>query len=308
MPAIKVGIAVVIITLTSMGNSMAATKAPVPTFAQATKPKPKRISHYMREAGLTVLESLDGLESAETKYAVGVFSGGSGPMIDQDKELIDLREKSPDHLMAHMKINEQFPGDHHFLTALHLATLGASAVGQCVPAEYGGNKTKEECRESLERYVGCKRWVQDAIDSGIFNDNWNVECMGGEEEYHDVVEGQNPPQSPLLDSPPSVLNDAPNRLPSVRPRTNDTQPILLLRINPKYPPIAKAARIQGTVVMQIAITTSGQVESVRIVSGPPMLQQAAMDAVRAWRFRPNPVEVETTVNLVFDLSSGVTTE
>ena len=75
---------------------------------------------------------------------------------------------------------------------------------------------------------------------------------------------------------------------------------------PAYPPIAKANGIQGTVVLQATISRSGTIENLRVVSGPVMLQQAAMDAVKEWRYRPyllngEPVEVETTVNVVFKL-------
>ena len=82
--------------------------------------------------------------------------------------------------------------------------------------------------------------------------------------------------------------------------------MLLDKITPQYPAIAKAARIQGTVVLQATISKSGSIENLRVVSGPPMLQQAAMDAVRTWRYKPyllngDPVEVETTVNVVFNL-------
>ena len=81
---------------------------------------------------------------------------------------------------------------------------------------------------------------------------------------------------------------------------------LLDKTIPQYPAIAKAARIQGTVVLQATISKTGGIENLRVVSGPPMLQQAAMDAVRSWRYRPyllngDPVEVETTVNVVFNL-------
>ena len=76
---------------------------------------------------------------------------------------------------------------------------------------------------------------------------------------------------------------------------------------PVYPLIAKAARVEGTVILQATISASGTIENLRVVSGHPMLQQAAMDAVRNWRYRPyllngQPVEVETTVNVIFTLS------
>jgi protein TonB len=77
---------------------------------------------------------------------------------------------------------------------------------------------------------------------------------------------------------------------------------------PQYPAIAKAARIQGTVVLQATISKSGTIENLRVINGPPMLQSAAMEAVRGWRYKPyllngEPVEVETQVNVVFSLGS-----
>jgi protein TonB len=82
--------------------------------------------------------------------------------------------------------------------------------------------------------------------------------------------------------------------------------LLLQKTTPVYPPIAKAARVSGTVVLQATISKTGAIENLRVVSGPAMLQQAAMDAVKTWRYRPyllnnEPVEVETTVNVIFTL-------
>jgi len=75
---------------------------------------------------------------------------------------------------------------------------------------------------------------------------------------------------------------------------------------PQYPPIAKAARIQGTVVLQATISKSGAIENLRVLSGPPMLQHSAVEAVKTWRYKPyllngEPVEVETQVNVIFTL-------
>ena len=78
------------------------------------------------------------------------------------------------------------------------------------------------------------------------------------------------------------------------------------KTQPVYPPIAKAARVSGTVVLQATISKTGTIENLHVVSGPAMLQQAALDAVKSWRYRPyllnsEPVEVETTVNVIFTL-------
>ena len=82
--------------------------------------------------------------------------------------------------------------------------------------------------------------------------------------------------------------------------------LLIQRTPPVYPAIARTARVSGTVVVQATISKSGTIENSRVVSGPAMLRQSAQDAVKTWRFRPylldgQPVEVETTVNVVFNL-------
>jgi TonB family protein len=81
---------------------------------------------------------------------------------------------------------------------------------------------------------------------------------------------------------------------------------LLNKVVPVYPPAAKKAKIQGKVVIDAVIGTDGNVENLRVVSGPPELQQSALDAVRQWTYKPyllngDPVEVETTINIIYNL-------
>ncbi|MGD0830002.1 MAG: TonB family protein [Terracidiphilus sp.] len=80
--------------------------------------------------------------------------------------------------------------------------------------------------------------------------------------------------------------------------------LLLQRTAPAYPPIAKSAHVSGTVVIQVTIAKNGSVGNLRAISGPAMLRQSALDAVKNWRFRPymldgQPVEVDTTVNVTY---------
>jgi TonB family protein len=75
-------------------------------------------------------------------------------------------------------------------------------------------------------------------------------------------------------------------------------------VAPVYPPLAKAAHIQGVVVLHAILSKTGEVEKLEVVSGPPLLQQSALDAVRRWKYRPyllngEPVEVQTTINVNF---------
>jgi len=73
-----------------------------------------------------------------------------------------------------------------------------------------------------------------------------------------------------------------------------------------YPIDAKKAHVSGTVVLNAIIGRDGTVEDLQVVSGPEMLQQAALDSVKQWRYRPyllngDPVEVRTTINIIFTL-------
>lgn len=75
---------------------------------------------------------------------------------------------------------------------------------------------------------------------------------------------------------------------------------------PTYPAIARSARIQGTVVLAARISQAGEVTSLKVVSGPPMLRQSALDAVKTWKYKPylqdnQPAEVDTTISVVFTL-------
>jgi protein TonB len=86
--------------------------------------------------------------------------------------------------------------------------------------------------------------------------------------------------------------------------TGVLQGMLLAPIRPVYPAIAKAAHVGGTVVVEAVISRTGTIESLRVVSGPLMLQQAALDAIREARYQPfrlngEPTEVQTTITVNF---------
>jgi protein TonB len=84
--------------------------------------------------------------------------------------------------------------------------------------------------------------------------------------------------------------------------------MLLSPIRPVYPVIAKAAGVQGAVVIEAVISKAGHAESLNVVSGPPMLRNAALDAVRQARYAPyrlsgEPVDVQTVITVVFKLGA-----
>ena len=95
----------------------------------------------------------------------------------------------------------------------------------------------------------------------------------------------------------------------VRVSQGVSQGLLIHKVQPAYPPLARQARIQGTVVLQALIGKDGAIQNLHVVSGHPMLTGAALDAVKQWRYKPyylngEPVEVETTINVNFTLAGG----
>jgi TonB family protein len=87
------------------------------------------------------------------------------------------------------------------------------------------------------------------------------------------------------------------------------QKTIVSRVYPTYPKDAKRKRIQGPVHMVLLISTTGDVESIKLIDGDQQLGEAAMDAIKQWKFKPyvmngTPVEVETTFTFNFTLSGG----
>jgi periplasmic protein TonB len=105
--------------------------------------------------------------------------------------------------------------------------------------------------------------------------------------------------------PPQVAEPAPSRPITV---TSDIQSAKLIRkVVPLYPRIAIAARISGTVRLIGTVATDGTVQQIQVVTGPPLLVKAAVEAVRQWLYRPTllnnkPVEVIAPIDVIFTLS------
>lgn len=85
------------------------------------------------------------------------------------------------------------------------------------------------------------------------------------------------------------------------------QKLLINRVAPVYPPLARQARIQGTVVLKVIVNKAGEVRAAEPISGHPTLAPSAIAAVKQWRYTPyvedgEPVEVTTTIQVHFQLA------
>jgi protein TonB len=119
------------------------------------------------------------------------------------------------------------------------------------------------------------------------------------------IPGSIGPDDPFSRRPaPRVVHPAPSGPMNVPSRVEAG--LILHKTIPVYPSIGLAMHAQGTVILAATISKSGNIENLHVVSGPAVLQQAALDAVSTWRYRPylldgQPVEVETTVEVIFRL-------
>ncbi len=108
-----------------------------------------------------------------------------------------------------------------------------------------------------------------------------------------------------LGAVPKFVPATPQR---VRISQGVTKGLLIHRVEPSYPPLARQARVQGEVVLSAVIDREGNIQNLQLVSGHPMLVPSAIAAVKQWHYKPyllngQPVEVETTITVIFALSS-----
>lgn len=112
--------------------------------------------------------------------------------------------------------------------------------------------------------------------------------------------------------PPPVAHEAPpapkaKEVIRVRTGGNVQDALIVHRVIPVYPVLARQARIEGKVVFKAVISAQGLIQSLQLVSGHPLLVDAAREAVRQWRYRPtllngDPCEVDTVIDVVFTLN------
>ncbi|MBV8846017.1 MAG: energy transducer TonB [Bryobacterales bacterium] len=117
---------------------------------------------------------------------------------------------------------------------------------------------------------------------------------------------------PAVERPPEPMRPtvAPTKPPAAEPLqvSSEIQSAKIIRkVVPVYPPLARQARISGTVKLMGIIAKDGTVQKLQVISGHPLLQKAALDAVSQWLYQPTildgqPVEVIAPIDVLFTIS------
>jgi TonB family protein len=183
--------------------------------------------------------------------------------------------------------------------SLVVALLGLFAFVGC---NSGAPSQGEQQAQAFQRSMPIIQVPDKVMFKGTMSPEKSANSSNHEVEKVQPSEGKKSHRPILNDSISS--HGAKNR--QVKITAGVAQGMLISKQTPVYPRIAKAARVSGTVVLQATISKTGSVENLRVISGPAMLQQSAMDAVKNWRYRPyllngEAVQVETTVNVMYSL-------
>jgi len=112
----------------------------------------------------------------------------------------------------------------------------------------------------------------------------------------------------------SIIGGTPTAVPKVavqriRVSQGVVAGLVIRKVQPNYPQLAKTARVQGNVQLAALIGKDGTIQNLHVLSGHPLLTQAALDAVKQWRYKPyilngEPVEVDTQITVIFSLSGS----
>ena len=144
--------------------------------------------------------------------------------------------------------------------------------------------TEDEYRRDIQ---AGEKWAKEASDSRQRNADGSISSASGKMVYYPEL-----PEEPDTNS-------------------QGTGPKFVLRVkrvDPKNPPAARTARVEGLVRLRIRIDGEGNVTATKVIKGDPLLTWAAQDAVRQWKYKPTvinmiPAEVLTTVDVPFSLDA-----
>jgi periplasmic protein TonB len=163
------------------------------------------------------------------------------------------------------------------------STYSPKSTGMTAPV----HETQEAPPAPVGTLGGVVGGIPGGIPAGIFSETVN-----------------SAPKVPIIAKSPELTP-----VKRIRVASRVVEANLILDVPPQYPPEAGRARLEGAVVLMAVIGQDGSVKDVRVETGLPILAQAAIDAVKQWRYKPylidgEPVEVASRITINFTLSGA----
>jgi protein TonB len=180
-------------------------------------------------------------------------------------------------------------------TGASTSSVAPSSAPAAAPKPRGPSVTSDMLASTLNAHpVSSTR-----ADTAQPNDAPSVDANTAGSDVESPLPGLASSSSVASPPPPVAVPEGP-----VKVGGEVREPRLLTFRQPDYPPVAKQAHIQGDVVVSTQIDKLGNVVRVQVISGPNMLRQPALDALRRWKYSPStlngqPVSVEIQVTVKF---------
>ena len=125
---------------------------------------------------------------------------------------------------------------------------------------------------------------------------------------HVDLQPSSPPQGVPISTDPSAANRTMNAAENLHISSEAAEEVSQ-PVRPGYPVLARQMKVQGSVILQALIGRDGLIQNLHVLTGPPILADAAEEAVRQWRFKPHyqnnqPVETQTSITVNFTISTN----
>ena len=206
--------------------------------------------------------------------------------LENQRQLLELEAKAMEELRTRLNSPE-------FRKQIAQARAAAANIDS---AEY--RKQLEEIRKRANEFNTPE--FQERLKKQV--DEAQRRAVAAREDSSKLLAANGTPAIPAASGPEPQAESTPAPAGPMKVAAKIMAGQIIKRVDPIYPPVAKASQVQGTVVLSAIIGKDGSVEKLIVVSGPPMLIRSAIDAVSQWQYKPfllngQPIEVATTINV-----------
>jgi len=176
----------------------------------------------------------------------------------------------------------------------------------------GSGHTSEPAADATSPITAtATRTVLPPLEVEVVAGNERRSLPSANNSLHVDLQSGTPPQVPANSSPSTADTAASTTMPAgeLVEMPADAPSVVSRSVEPNYPLLARQMKVQGAVVLQALISRDGQIQDLRVLSGPPILARAAQEAVRQWHFKPHyqgaeAVETQAKITVNFTISTN----
>jgi TonB family protein len=195
---------------------------------------------------------------------------------------------------------------------INSATAGKSGVAKS-QARHHSKEPAAEAPEASQNsaaplVASNDRTVLPPLEVEVVAGDYHRHVHSGTNSLHVDLQPSTPAQGVPVSTDPNAANMTMNAAENLRISSEAAQ-VVSQPVRPGYPVLARQMKVQGSVILQALIGRDGLIQNLQVLTGPPILADAAEEAVRQWRFKPHyqnnqPVETQTSITVNFTISTN----